>query len=289
MDIPPVLVLGATGRIGTILRKCWGRDRALWQTRAKAGLSDPEAGPDPGPDWVTLAPLEQPGALVRAASGVKVIICLAGVVPGRSGPVGNLSDNTALAEAAIRAGATVGARVLLASSAAVYGYRAGVLDEATPLAPRSNYGRAKAAMEIRAAALGGRLGVPVCALRIGNIAGIGAILGGWKPGFQLDRFDDGRTPRRSYIGMATLARVLGDLVARPDLPDVLNIASPGAVEMGALLEAAKLGWTPRPAPDSAVPEVVLSTRALARFVTLPETTRADALVAEWHALKETRP
>ena len=284
MDIPQVLVLGATGRIGTILRKCWGRDRALWQTRAKPGQS---AG------WVTLAPLEQPGALARAATGVKVILCLAGVVPGArattSSRAADLSDNTALAEAAIHAGAAVGARVLLASSAAVYGNRAGELDEATVLAPRSDYGRAKAAMETRAAALGARLGVPVCALRIGNIAGIDAILGGWKPGFQLDRFADGRPPRRSYIGMATLARVLGDLAGTRALPEVLNIACPGPVDMGALLEAAGLGWTARPARAGAIPEVALSTQALAGFVTLPEATRADALVAEWRALKKATP
>ena len=200
MHIPKVLVLGATGRIGTILRKRWPqdpgwgaiRDQVTWQTRqVAAGL---------GPGWCGLDPLRQPGALAQAASGQTVILCLAGVVTGRA-PGSDLDDNVTLAEAAIRAAADTRARVILASSAAVYGNQAGVLDEAAVLAPQNAYGRAKATMEARGAALGAELGVAVTSLRIGNIAGIDAILGGWRPGFSLDQFDDGRTPRRSYIGM----------------------------------------------------------------------------------------
>jgi len=285
MNIPPLLVLGATGRIGTLLRKCWGRDlrmhQVLWQTRGRVDRA--------GPGWTRLDPLAQPEALARAATGVEVILCLAGVVSGPQGPKGDLSDNAALADAAIRAGAATGARVLLASSAAVYGNQAGMLDETTPLAALSDYGRAKMDMERRGATLGARLGVAVCALRIGNIAGLDAILGGWKPGFQLDRFKDGRSPRRSYIGMATLARVLGDLVRVRDLPGALNIAAPGLVEMGVLLDAAGLAWSARAAPDSAIPELALSTQALAQIVALPQSTRPEELVAEWRVVQEASP
>lgn len=286
MQFPKVLVLGATGRIGTILRKCWprGPQGPLWQSRT----------PRAGPGWIVLDPLRDPATLAQAASGCGAILCLAGVVPGR-GQVADLRDNIALAEAALRAGAAAvqdragqggaAARVFLASSAAVYGAAPGLLHEDMALAPVSDYGRAKAAMEARAAALGHELGVPVTSLRIGNVAGVDAILGGWAPGFRLDRFADGTTPRRSYIGAITLARVLGELLAVADLPDVLNIAAPGAIRMGALLQAADLDWTPRPAPDTAIPDVQLCTGRLQRFTRFaPADSTAAAMVAEWRRL-----
>lgn len=276
MHFPSVLVLGATGRIGTFLLRLAGRGAIggdiLWQSRR----------PMPGPGWAVFDPLTEPAALAAAARGRQAILCLAGVAPGRGGA---MADNARLAAAAVRAGAETGARVLLASSAAVYGTRAGILAETLPPAPVSDYGRAKAGMEARAAELAAGLGVGVTALRIGNVAGADAILGGWRPGFELDRFADGRSPRRSYVGPATLARVLAALAGRDDLPAVLNLAAPGAVEMAALLDAAGLGWRPRPAPDTAIPEVRLDTGALERFVTFgPADGTAAAMVAEWRTL-----
>ncbi len=277
------LVLGASGRIGGILRRFWSFEPVTWQTRGQSGAVS-------SPGWATFDPLAEPESLVRAASGCGAILCLAGVVPGRVGHGGDLNDNIALAEAAVRAGAASGARVFLTSSAAVYGAERGVLEENMTLKPVSDYGKAKAEMEGRGAALGAKLGVQVCALRIGNIAGVDAILGGWKPGFRLDQFVDGRTPRRSYIGARTLARILGDLVLgdlmlAEKLPQALNVAAPGTVEMGALLDAAGLTWTPRPAPPGAIEEVCLSTRALQRFSRL-ETVSAQALVDEWQYLQK---
>jgi len=255
-----------------VLFRSWGTGAAQWQSRRETG-----------PDWTVFDPLQDPGALARAAKGATAILCLAGVTSARAGAGGDMGDNTALAEAAIRAGAVCGAAVFLASSAAVYGNQAGLLDETSPLLGQSAYGRAKADMEARGAALAAELGVPVCALRIGNIAGTDAILGGWKPGFRLDRFADGRSPRRSYIGPATLARVLGALMVAENLPAVLNIATPGKVEMGALLDAAGLAWAAQPAPEAAIPEVVLSVRALLAFVTLSARDGlAQTLVDEWH-------
>ena len=282
MRIPRVLVLGATGRIGAVLRKCWPAGDIdadiLWQTRHPVDVS----GRATEEVWVTLDPLSQPEALVRAAAECSAILCLAGVISGRDEP---LDDNVALSEAAIRAGAAARAQVFLTSSAAVYGNQPGQLTENAPLSPISDYGRAKAAMEARGRILAAELGVRVCALRIGNIAGIDAILGDWKPGFRLDRFADGRTPQRSYIGLRTLARVLGDLMVAQHPPDTLNIASPGVIGMGALLDAAGLAWEARTAPRTAIPELGLSTRALGQFTTLQEAD-TDTLVAEWRAMKD---
>lgn len=269
MHFPRVLVLGATGRIGGILRRYWSAG-PVWQCRGRA--------PDRRYNWSMLDPLAEPEALRRAATGCDAILCLAGGVPGR----GDIAATVPLAAAAVRAGAISGARVLLASSAAVYGAQGGVLTEDTPLMPVSDYGHAKARMEAHAAGLGAELGVMVTSLRIGNVAGVDAILGGWRPGFQLDRFTDGRTPRRSYIGPRSLARVLGDLLVAPHLPPVLNLAAPGGVEMGDLLDAADLDWTPRAAPDSAIPEVRLSVAALEHITRFaPADSTAAGLVAEW--------
>ncbi|MEY8831000.1 NAD-dependent epimerase/dehydratase family protein [Sedimentitalea sp. XS_ASV28] len=265
--------MGATGRIGMILRKYWDEPTISWQART----------PQSGGGWVVLDPLGDPGALARAAGGCAAILCLAGVVPGRAGAgaPGAMAGNIALAEAALRA-AEPGARVLLASSAAVYGARPGLLREDDVPAPLSEYGRAKADMERRGAELGAARDVAVSALRIGNVAGVDAILGGWRPGFRLDRFADGCTPRRSYIGVQTLARVLRDLIVAPDLPGVLNIAAPGAIGMGDLLDAANLDWTPRRAPDTAIAEVRLCTDRLVRLTGFgaAESTPA-AMVEQW--------
>lgn len=276
-----VLVLGATGQIGKILRTCWprlgaGADQVIWQARKG----------EAAPGQAVFDPLTAADSLPRAVMQVSTILCLSGVTPARAAQGGVMADNARLAQAAIRAGAKSGARVLLASSAAVYGNQPGALDETGPLAPMSEYGRAKVEMEQSGAALAAELGVSVCALRIGNIAGIDAILGGWRPGFRLDRFADGSTPHRSYIGPVTLARVLYDLRQRDDLPAALNIAAPGAVEMGALLDAAKLAWTPQPAPETAIARVELDITQLQRFT--PVTTQdsqPQALVDEWRSLE----
>ena len=288
-DFPRVLVLGASGRIGAMLRRYWPAGQGLWQARPGSG---PERG---GSDWLRFDPLSDPAALSAAAARAEAVLCLAGVTPAAAARGAEMGDNSALGLAAVEAAARAGrVPVLLASSAAVYGARGGHLSERVPPVPVSAYGRAKAEMEARAAALAAKLGVAVTSLRIGNVAGADAILGGWREGFVLDRFADGRTPRRSYIGPAGLARVLGDLAARAvlrrDLPACLNVAAPGTVEMGALLDAAGLAWVPRPAPEGAIPEVALDVTALAGLVTLaPEEGTAQMLVAEWRAFAQKPP
>lgn len=275
MHFSDILVMGATGRIGRVLQQCWAADavgrRVLWQGRAVIGL-------DAAAHQVILAPLSEPAGLAQAAAG-RQILCLAGGVPGR----GDLDDNWRLAAAALHA-APPGGRVLLCSSAAVYGNQPGLLAENAPMSSLHAYGLSKVGMEQRATALAADLGVELCLLRIGNIAGLDAILGGWAAGFQLDQFADGSTPVRSYIGGATLARVLADLLMQPQLPAVLNLAQPEGIQMGALLQAAGLSWNPRPAPDTAIARVVLDTGLLQDLMPLAA---ADAgqMVQEWRTLE----
>jgi len=220
-------------------------------------------------------------ALHHAMRRADVVLCLAGVTPA-SGAALKLNRTLALAVQA-----AAGARpVLLASSAAVYGRAEGPCreeDEARPTAP---YGQAKIEMENAVLAQGG----PVTCLRIGNVAGADQILGRVAAGtpITLDRFADGRTPARSYIGPATLAGQLADLCLAAGrgvaLPPVLNVAAPGAVEMGALLDVVPHPWHPRPAPAEAIAKVVLDTQRLGRLLTLdPATGTPERLVAEWRA------
>lgn len=318
MKIMRNVVLGANGRIGRLLQGLWPvlapglAARTFWGMRAGAAAEADsrmvsaavrgDHAPCGSGTVVPVDPLGDSAGLAGLTEGAGTVLCLAGVVPRAPGDAAILGRNVDLGLAAVRAAQGTGARVLLASSAAVYGAGAGRLDEDRAPAPANEYGRSKAAMEEQAAALAGELGVPLTVLRIGNIAGLDAILGNWRPGFRLDLFDDGATPARSYIGPLSLARVLADLCAAggdlppslprslpPDLPACLNVTAPDPaaepVAMGALLDEAGRAWTPQPALESAIAEVRLSPdRLLAAGVTpIPGSGTAAALVAEWRA------
>ena len=261
------LVLGGTGDMGRALRRCWpsGAPQGLWQQRPGRPAPHP-----PGLEWDILnAP---PPA--RLPAGLSGLLVLAGVT---SGDATALARNTDLALAGVDLAQRAGlGRVLVASSQAVYGAVPGAAAEHTPCRPVNPYGAAKLAME---QALQGRPGVTI--LRIGNLAGSGALFRQAALGpVMLDRFADGQSPRRSYIGPAELARVILALLAHPDpLPPVLNVALPGAVAMSALLEAAGVGYAWQPAPPAALPEALLDVSLLRRHLDLPAADPAR-LVAE---------
>lgn len=291
---PRALVLGANGRLGRLLARAWAsgaeppggpRLRVIRQMRQRPSGPRSFAGEGPGADAPLLFdPLAEPGALAAAVAGADVVLSLA----GPTHPDADHTAHAALARAVLAA-RDAGARavpVLLMSSAAIYGRAGGSLDERAPGAPETAYGRGKLAMERVAAAAGG----PVHVLRLGNVAGADALLGGARPGrpVVLDRFADGTTPLRAYVGPASLARILAALLARASedggLPAVLNVAT-GQVEMRALLEAAGLPWTPRPAPADAIAEVRLATARLDALVpSPPEARTAAGMVAEWRRL-----
>lgn len=257
-----------------MLRRAWaqegnGAPQTIWQARRESDFA--ALG---GPSMV-FDPLAEPEALAAAIGAADAVLALAGVI---SGSAEELSLNTALTEAVVRAAA--GKPVFVASSAAVYGAPDGErpLRETDPLAPLSPYGMAKAAME---AAIAGRPGVTI--LRIGNVAGADALLGRAAPegGRVLDVFADGRGPHRSYIGPQALARAIARLtrlaVAHLPLPAVVNLALPGTVTMDALLAAQGEGWVPRPAPATAIRSVELDvsrTLALGLVEEMPATARA---------------
>lgn len=265
-----LLVTGATGRLGRILRAAWTRPDVIWQARQ----------PVPGFHAWDMLTEDWPGASL--ADGV--ILNLAGVTPG---PGRDLGQNLTLAQAALRARAR---HVFLVSSAAVYGPGASVnLAEDAPRHPANPYAVAKVEMEAAAANLPG-----VTILRIGNVAGSDALIGGAVPGrtVTLDPVPGSDCgPVRSYIGPLTLAAVmarLADLALEgAALPKVLNIAAPRAVGMANLLEAAEIKWSFGDENPNVVARVVLDTTELQRFFSFaPDAGTAKTMIAEWRALQD---
>lgn len=270
---PFALILGGSGRLAGLLRQAWATAPPplpiVWQSRRAA----------PGPDWRRVDPLADPGGLARAMDGAAAVLDLTGRTRGTDA---ELAVNAALARATLRAAA--GRPVLLASSAAVYGPVEGLAREDMAPAPVSAYGHAKAALEAVA-----ETDPAATCLRIGNVAGADALLGpAPRTGIVLDRFPDGATPMRSYIGPAGFAAVIAALLDRAvrgaALPAVLNLAAPGSVAMGDLLDAAGLPWTPRPAGPGAIRRVVFDTARLeAVHAFRAGAGTAPAIAAEWRA------
>ena len=270
----PLLVMGATGRIGAAMRSQAPMQglRPIWQARR----------PEPGfLKWDIMAEPCPTGA----ASGV--VLCLAGVTRGD-----DLALNEALALAACRAAVEQGAQhVFLASSAAVYGPSLNALRENMSPAPLAAYGAAKLAMEHAAQAMMRSEAVGLTLLRIGNIAGFDALLGGLKPGIpaMLDPVSaQPGGPVRSYIGPVSLARVLAQLAGLAArgvaLPPVLNIAA-APVSMGDLLDATGANWVYGGLNPNVIPRVELDITLLKSLVDLPpQAGDPAAMVAQWRGL-----
>ncbi|KPQ07813.1 MAG: nucleoside-diphosphate-sugar epimerase [Rhodobacteraceae bacterium HLUCCA12] len=283
-----LIVTGASGRVGRLLSAVWAAShaRVALQSRRKPPLSpvlpqiawSPLEGTAPFCDWV-------------ARHGApRAMLVLAGATPG-TGP--DLALNRHLAEACLEAAHRGGvSRVLVASSSAVYGggrlHPWSEVDRAQTTTP---YGRAKLDMEGACAPWRDR-GLEVCCLRIGNVAGADALLLNARSDAPLviDRFADGEGPRRSYIGPASLARVVRALALTPrPLPPVLNVAAPVPVRMSDLAGAAGLAWRWQTAPASAVQTLTLDCSALAGLVAFDDTeSTAAGLVAQWNQCR-TRP
>lgn len=270
LGVVDVIVTGAGGRLGRLLR-------AAWQEAPPEGLRPVWTGRGQGFDlaWDLLA-----GPVPDLPRG-GVVLHLAGVL---SGPEDALRRNAAMVAPLVAACRASGARRLLAvSSAAVYGAGLPGADEDDAPAPVSAYGRAKAEMESLALAAPGLApNLAATVLRIGNVAGADALLGPRPAGQEivLDAVqgrDDG--PLRSWIGPRSLARVLAALCRLPALPPVLNIACDPPLAMADLLGASGLPWRQGPLNPATIPVATLSTRRLAALVDLPPAD-ATTLAAE---------
>lgn len=279
-----IILLGATGRVGCLIRAALAQKPADG-VQIRPQTRDPILAQNAG--WFHFDPL---AAKVPAAGpfpalpkgSFAALIDLTGVTGGGKAAL-EVNPRLALAGLALARHLAI-PQVFLASSAAVYGAAgvAHVLAETDPVAPASDYGRSKLAMEQAAfdwQAGQGPSAPRLTCLRIGNVAGADQLLlnagrAEQTAPLMLDRFADGSTPRRSYIGSETLAAVLVSLIrAAADgkvLPDILNIAAPGAVSMADLLDAYAAAGHPvarqdRAAPKTAIPLVALDTTRLEAF------------------------
>jgi nucleoside-diphosphate-sugar epimerase len=254
-----VAATGGTGRIARLLKPIW-RNAVAWRSRSD-------------------------GSLRGTLSGRRALIALGGVTRGDGSA---LAANTNAAIDALEAARADGVpRVLLMSSSTIYGRREGRLSEGMAPTPVSPYGAAKARME--AAVADWREAHPdgpeAVILRLGNVAGADALLGGLAPDRRptLDTFPDGATPARSYVGPETLARLLTFLATAPaPLPPLLNAGTPALVEMGDLLREAGIDWESVPAPAAALRAVALDvTRLAGLFPFVPSMSDPAEMVAEW--------
>lgn len=271
-----IAVIGSGGRLGRMLRQFWtGRTDLAprWTARSRsADVVDP----------LTMST----DALTAALVGSDIILNLAGPTPrpGQDSDPAVMAAHSGLATALLAAAV---APVVLLSSAAVYGDTPGLLSETTPPAPQSTYGHAKLAMEKIAADWPGPTRATV--LRLGNVAGADMLLGAsvLRDGpVRLHVFPDGTTPLRSTIGPATLARLLAEILLAlhrgAPMPGLMNLAAPGAVAMGDLLNAAGLPWEPVPAPPGTIAQVTLATARLQRLVGFcADESTATGIVRQW--------
>lgn len=278
-----IVVLGASGRLGRMLHWAW-KDRSshdiIWHVGRQTAPSGAASG-----SYMSGDLLDPHSALCEALRAAEVIVNLAGVTPG---PDADLSRNIALGVAPFHLAPD--ARILTASSGAVYGRSEIPLSEFSNTAPLSPYGLSKLHMEQAISKVA--MDRAHILLRIGNVAGADQLLGGLsedRP--QLHCFDDGSTPVRSYIGPRGFGDAIAALLTVQSSPTnpALNLAAPYPVSMGALLDAADRPYTPVPAPSDLTRRVVLDTARLQRMC--PELTlahSAQALVEEWTAFRDFR-
>ncbi len=261
-----VLILGAQGRIGKMLQAVWkdqSKIKPLWHGRK---IGD-----------VTFDILGDPSALRTAISDADVTLNLAGTTHHTSMDITNA--NQSLAKTVLENSGDK--PVFLISTAAVYGPQSGRLSEEVDLKPASDYGRDKAAME--------RLADPhqnAFVLRLGNVLGADALLGVDRQTYTLDRFENGLSARRSYIGPHKLGDVFTKIFDRiSDLPKIMNIATPDPVSMADLLDAAGKEWASTPAPQTAIAEVSLDTSKLQKLYQFQSSdSTAEALVKDWQSV-----
>lgn len=263
-DEKTVLVLGASGKVGRLLR-------AVWSDRPPQGLRilyQFRTDPPPGPDCIRFAP----GDPVDRLGHVDAILSLWGVTAGDEKA---LSSNTDLGLEAMRIARATGAdRVLHSSSIAVYAPSDGALTEDDTIDAPNPYGTAKAAMET---AVQSDADPRSCCLRIGSVAGAESLAASTDTYLAenriptLHRFVSGHGPARSYIAPSDLARAIETLMRCPlaDLPEALNVGAAQPVTMDALLTAAGVPFDWQPAPDGARETAVLNTDRLHRLAPLP--------------------
>lgn len=260
-----ILLLGATGKLGRMMRALWDPDEYSVVPVVRSLSSDAT-----GIAW-------SPGDAVPKIADVSAIVALWGVTPA---PGCDLADNSRLAQAAMSLGAEVGAEAVVhCSSAAVYRPGPEPLSETMTPGPCSPYGQAKLDMEQTIAAHQGFGGPRQIILRIGNVAGADSLFANLRKAHRviLDRFEDGQGPERSYLAPRDLARVIEEMLRDPGAEGVINVSAPRPTPMAEIARAcgASIEW--RKAPATAQRQVWLDTSRLDRVLSLS----AEAALPEY--------
>lgn len=271
-----VIVTGAAGRVGAILKRVWAAEppaalRVLWSQR-QAGVAKDcvlpwDIGAGPAPAWPHDA----------------VLLHLAGTT-GAEDPAVNPGLIPPLLEACRRNRVR---HIVFLSTAAVYAPGPLPARESDPPAPPGAYGAAK----LEAERLLTASGLPLTILRLGNLAGADALLSPRAPGAAI-RLDPvaGQPggPLRSWIGPMSFARVLARLLHRialaEPLPPVLNLVQAPPLGMADLLRASGLEWSWAPPNPAVVPVATQDNGALHRLLALPPASPAQ-MIAELDALR----
>lgn len=263
-----VLLLGAGGKLGRMVRAAWPvvSDRRLVPVTRGTG--------DGTLRWV-------PGTPHDGLPRVGAVVAFWGVTG--SAPDA-LAMNSYLAEQAQALAIALGAaRVIHCSSAAVYAPSDTPVSEVTDPAPFTPYGQAKLAMERRIAELADDH-LPTTILRIGNVAGAESLFANMRPGVRvtLDRFPSGRGPWRSYIGPTDLARVTAAMLEAPAAAAdrIFNVGAPAPVCMDEIARAARCSIDWRSAPGIATERLVLDTARLGEICPLSISSADPAWLVE---------
>lgn len=256
MAEPVLIVTGAGGRIGRLLRQQWEaspprRCRPVFLTR-----QDWDIGHGPVP-----AHLPDRGLVLDLAA---------------RRDADDLAANPETAAHVARFAAAGGHDLVHMSSAAVYAGGPWPLTETAPTVPHSAYGASKLAAEAAV-----RSECPeALVLRLANLAGADALSA--VPAGQVVMLDPiaqgARGPVRSYIGPVTLATVLAALCDRRAEGGlagmILNLAQPGPIAMADLLDAQGRPWqfgAPRP---GVLDQMIVATDRLEALLPLPGATAA---------------
>ena len=293
-SVPRVLVTGASGQFGRVLRYGLAR-HAPDMTVMYHGRTARQMGSGKWQFLDVQAPVAEWADFI-AAIRPDVVLHLAGVIHSRNVSEQEMTQiNAACTVKIAQAAAASNVRhFFFASSAAIYGVQPEAvarLVEAGPADPVSAYGRSKLAAEqmMAQAALGG---MGVTALRYATTAGsdqllLNALGRQSDTPLTLHRFDNGRGAERSYLGPDDLAhyhmRLFSKGAKGMALPQALNIATPGSVFMDQLLEqiatcsGQDIPWAWGVPPEGAIKRCVLSTELL--DTTIGRAQHADALQA----------
>lgn len=258
-----LIVTGANGRIGRLLRQQWLRQppeglspvflsRAEWDIERQ---EHPELGPTSG-----------------------IILDLS------TGRGNGIHANPSLAERVGAFADRAGLRLIYMSSGAVYGGGDSPQHEDMTPEPHSPYGHSKLMAE---AAVKERCPSALI-LRLGNVIGADALFGSVdRSGSEeliLDPISGGsRGPVRSYIGPMSLVKSMTQIcrqfakgaISNP----IMNLAQRPAVAMADLLDAAERPWRFGPYREGVLERMVLSTDLLQRHIQISKAS-PETLVAE---------